>query len=439
MRSWLKVFLITIAAALLLFVSLTGPIDRTPLAEQSNYREMLGLLDKINLSAQPKQRIQAGWKKISITPDHVMPMAGYRIRKRFEGIHDSLYARIMVIHTAQQTVVFISVDLLLFPPALKEKISEKLADNNKPFLYLSATHTHNGIGGWHNTPVGNFALGDFDKQWIDDTSENIADAINEIKSNLQQASLSYWQNDAREYAENRLVQGAPYDGMLRGIRLIRSDSSMANIITFSAHATSLSKVNLELSGDYPAALVDNLSHGGEFAMFMAGMVGSHRLAGIPESEFARVAKAGSLLAEKVKTAIPDASYDSVSIIAKHIPIAFGPSQLRLYKNRKLRDWVFRSVIDPLRGELTYLKLNDIVLIGTPCDFSGELFVNHIQEVANLHNKNVIITSFNGDYTGYITEDSHYDTEKKEEVMTLNWVGPYYGFYFTEMINTLLTK
>ena len=66
-------------------------------------------------------------------------------------------------------------------------------------------------------------------------------------------------------------------------------------------------------------------------------------------------------------------------------------------------------------------------------------VNHIAEVAGQQNKKVIITSFNGDYAGYITEDEHYESIAKEEVMALNWVGPYYGSYFAEMINTLLKK
>jgi hypothetical protein len=131
--------------------------------------------------------------------------------------------------------------------------------------------------------------------------------------------------------------------------------------------------------------------------------------------------------------------DSVTLVSAHIPIEFGSSQLRITKGWKLRDWLFSWLVNPLQGELTYLQLGNIILIGTPCDFSGEIFVNHIAEVAAEQNKKVIITSFNGDYVGYITEDEHYETLEKEEVMALNWVGPYYGNYFTEMINTLLKK
>jgi neutral ceramidase len=440
MRSWTKSLLIISCIVLLIGLSLVGPIDRTPLTEQSFFKEMIAQLDTFRITPSSKHIIQSGWSKVSITPNYVMPMAGYRMRDHYEGIHDSLYARIVVLHIDNQPIYLISVDLLLFPSALKEKLLLQLKQKSKvPFLYLSATHTHNGLGGWHDTAVGNIALGNYNPQWIEFASQNITNAIQTIESDLKESKIGYWQSDAHEYAENRLVKNAPHDGILRGIKLERTDSSTAQLITFSAHATNISKHDKNLSGDYPAALIDSLNSDTQFNLFMAGMVGSHRLAGIHATEYDALAEAGSVLSHKIQQATISNVYDSVSVFARHIAIRFGPSQLRISKNLKLRDWVFRRLVNPLQGELTYLQLNDIVLIGTPCDFSGEVYVNHIAEIAAQQNKEVIITSFNGEYAGYITEDAHYETEKKEEVMTLNWVGPYYGNYFAEMINKLLSK
>jgi hypothetical protein len=368
-------------------------------------------------------------------------MAGYRLRDDFESVHDSLYARILVLNTTDQNIYLISIDLLLFPPILKQKLEDHFYNKKKrPFLYLSATHTHNGIGCWHDSAVGNIVLGDYSERWVEETKVKIIEAIERTESNLLPSLISYWESDAHNYAENRLKPGAPYDGMLRGINLTRSDSSQTHLISFSAHATSISKKSKRLSGDYPAAVVDSLTKATHsFGIFMAGMVGSHRLAGIGKEEFDLVAEAGGLISKKIESASFTNRMDSVQLVTAHIPIQFGPSQLRITKNWKLRDWIFSRLVNPLQGELTYLQINDIILIGTPCDFSGEIFTKHIAEVAEQQNKKVIITSFNGDYVGYITEDEHYETLKKEEVMGLNWVGPYYGDYFIEMINTLLKK
>lgn len=438
----MKRFLVIVTILAGILFTLVSPIDRSPITDQPFYQKMHERLDSFQFEKSAKKTaLSAGWKKVAITPDHPMQMAGYRFRDEFETVHDSLYARIIVLNTGGKSIYLISVDLLLFPPALKQKLIEYFREKGlQPFLYLSATHTHNGIGCWHDSPVGNAVLGSYNEAWVEETTNKITRAIHGIENNLQPASLSYWETDAQEYAENRLKPGAPHDGLLRGIKLIRQDSTTAHLISFSAHATSISKKSRSLSGDYPAAMVDSLMKSTKsFGMFMAGMVGSHRLAGIDAGEFDLVAKAGHVLSEKVRSASVSPKADSITMRAAHIPIQFGPSQLRITKDWKLRNWVFSWLVNPLQGELTYLQLNDIVLIGTPCDFSGEIFVKHIAEVAAQQNKKVIITSFNGDYAGYITEDEHYETLEKEEVMALNWVGPYFGSYFTEMINTLLKK
>lgn len=437
-----KRLLITLSVTGGLMFSLVGPIDRTPLSDQPFYQEMIAQLDSLQFDKSAvKHPLYTGWDKVGITPDYPMPIAGYRVRDEFDAVHDSLFARIMVLNINSKPCYLISVDLLLFPPALKQKLLDHYKKKEmQPFLYLSATHTHNGNGCWHDSLVGNVVLGSYDEWWIEETARKITSAIELIEHQLQPSSIAYWESDAKEYAENRLKPEAPHDGMLRGLKLVRTDSSMAHLITFSAHATNISKKSKSLSGDYPAAVIDSLkAANGSFGMFMAGMVGSHRLAGIPAAEFELVAQTGELLSEKVIAASPSNKTDSVVLTTAHIPIQFGPAQLRIARNWKLRNWIFSWLVNPLQGELTYLQLDDIVLIGTPCDFSGEIFVNHIAEVASSQNKKVIITSFNGDYAGYITEDEHYDALDKEEVMVLNWVGPYYGRYFEEMINTLLKK
>ncbi len=442
MNVWLKRSLITLAVLASILFALFGPLDHTPLAEQPFYQKMYAQLDSLHFDQSGvKTALSAGWKKITITPDHPMQMAGYLIRHNFETVHDSLYARVIVLNTGSKPCYLISLDLMLFPPTLKQKLVEYFEeDNEHPFLYLSATHTHNGLGCWHDSAVGNIVLGSYNEAWVEETAYKIITTIKEIESKMQPASLSFWEADAHEYAENRLKPGAPYDGFLRGLKMTRIDGTTAHLISFSAHATSISKNSKSLSGDYPAALIDSLMKAtNSFGVFMAGMVGSHRLAGISAGEFDLVAKAGEVLSEKIIAAPALLKTDSVTLIAAHIPIQFGPSQLRITKEWKLRNWVFSWLMNPLQGELTYLQLNDIVLIGTPCDFSGEIFVKHIAKVAAQQNKKVIITSFNGDYAGYITEDEHYETLVKEEVMALNWVGPYYGSYFTEMITALIKK
>ncbi len=113
------------------------------------------------------------------------------------------------------------------------------------------------------------------------------------------------------------------------------------------------------------------------------------------------------------------------------------SHMRLTRNIGLRSWVFDKAFGTLEAHFTFLALGDILMVSTPCDYSGEIWANgHIRTPEN---SNVILTSFNGDYVGYITEDAHYDTRSHAEVRTMNWVGPGFGEYTSQVISNSLEK
>ena len=76
-------------------------------------------------------------------------------------------------------------------------------------------------------------------------------------------------------------------------------------------------------------------------------------------------------------------------------------------------------------------------MGTPCDFSGEL-VPDLEKGLAAPEENLIMTSFNGGYIGYITPDKYYNL-KKYETRDMNLFGPYNGAYLSEMITRLLQK
>lgn len=443
MRRWLKRLIILILALGAILLCVIGPIDRTPIEEKTHYTQTLQILDTLSINEYPAtEPLLASWGKTSITPDHVMPMAGYRIRPRFDAVHDSLYARVIHVYNGK-SVYFISLDLLLFPPLIKEKLAARFSkQNDAPILFSGATHTHNGVGGWNKSIGGEVILGDYDSVWVNNVVDKISSLIIKLEHERGPARIGFWQTSAQEFVENRLSANSPTDGVIRGFQVIRNDSSTARLVTFSAHPTTISKSVLQLSGDYPAFLNKSLENKNVFGMFMAGMVGSHRLAGFNESDdfFERAELAGKGLAERVIMSKPIHLADSITIRSTTLPLQFAPSQLRIHKNFKLRNWIFSWMLDPLQGDLQLVEIGNMAFVGTPCDFSGELYVTQqFEEAGKKVGKEVLITSFNGNYVGYITEDVHYDTQHKEEVMAMNWVGPNHGTFYSELINKLIQK
>jgi neutral ceramidase len=437
---FLLYFIITIG---LVVASLIAPINRTPLHEQPFYQSMMRQLDTLHLiNHQAKSALRVGWSKFNITPNYSMPMAGYTPKNKFDSVHDSIYCRLLAIDNGSSQSFIISMDLMLFPPIVKQRLDDYLKQSNKNyFLYLSATHTHSSVGGWDASLVGRFTIGKFHEEWVDAVVKNLIEHIEFSRQNLQPAFISYWQADASEFVQNRLDGNSKTDGKLRGLKIVRQDGSQAILSTFGGHPTSLDLLARTISGDYPNMLIKQLeTNGYDFGMFLAGMVGSHRLIGFDGEQYQKIDSIGKTLANKIKSASQVSLKDSISISTKHVPIQYGYSQLRFAKNWKVRDWAFRSLIEPLKGEITFLQLGNVILLGTPCDFSGELYADaELEGWCNKNNMHLIITSFNGNYNGYITADKHYNQVNEEEVMALNWVGPYFGEYYSKIILSMLEK
>jgi neutral ceramidase len=436
----MKRFLIAAVLILGILFSLIGPINRTPLHERDFYQKMRTSFDTLNPLPSPKGRLKIGWSSFGIIPNYPMPMAGYAPRDHFDSVHDSLYTKLLCISNGFTTSYLISVDLLIFPPRLKELLQTKVKSPTD-FIFLSASHTHSGLGGWDESLLGSVVAGHYDEEWLTAIADSILLNMSKAKQSALHARLSYWETDASEYVSNRLVENGKTDGKLRGLKVTRGDSTKAILFTYSAHPTNINHKAKVLSGDYPNATNKMLQKNGyKFSMFMAGMVGSHRLSNVEGADYELVGNTAKKLSEKIEKSLVTSRQDSATITALSIDLPLGSSQLRILKEFKIRDWLFTAVFGRLKADITYLKIGNTLFLGTSCDFSGELAVaQQFERIASSKGLNLIVTSFNGNYTGYITDDSHYDEVDREEVRIMNWVGPYYGEYYSEIVNLLIQK
>ncbi len=425
---------------LLLLVALTGPIKHTPLTERPHYELMMQSLRDFQPEPFPATgTLKAGWTKVNITPEYSMPLAGYRPRDGFDEVRDSLFVRIIAVNNGSGTAFFITADLLLFPPELRTQVLASIPENS--FVYFGATHTHHGLGGWDSSLAGRWVTGTYHPDWVLSTAEKIKRAMETCQNSLSAVQIIYTESDASEMVENRLDPASIYkDGIIRTVNFVKADGRKAKLMTFSGHPTTLPSRERLVSNDYPGAWAQLESKmDTDFPMFMAGMVGSHRIKGKKEDAFTdnTASKINRLM---MNSAVQD-TISSHYMAWGRLTVAHGPSQLRIMKSWKLRDWVFKWVFDgPLEGEITYLKIGNILFLGTPGDFSGELWSrNEWDRWYALTGKRVVITSFNGYFTGYITHDSHYKNSKKEEVRTMNWVGPEFGAYYALILESLVKK
>ena len=421
------------------------PIDRDPILDEPFYVEMMENAAEFELedNSEDVAPMLVGWSAVNITPSEPELLIGYKPRGPYEQIHDSLFVRSIVIDNGQSEIAIISIDLLLFPPALVDYLEDEFPsiDFNIDNAYFSATHTHTSIGGWLDSFAGQFIAGEFNQERVKWLGDKVIEAIQLARDTKSTASIGFQKIETVGLMEHRLERPSKdIDEALRVIKVNKENGEKGIWISYAAHPSLISKNTLVLSGDYPNVMLQELTAGGfDFAMFSAGMVGSHRPKEYGLFDIPFVEDYGKKLANIIITNLNDNQFDSAASLAiQSLRLSLPKSQMRLTTEIGVRDWIFNQIMGELEAEVKVVQIGDILLLGMPCDFSGELSVNgNFDELASANGHQLMITSFNGDYIGYITDDSRYDTSVKDEVRSLNWVGPHMGEYFTKVVKEII--
>ena len=66
------------------------------------------------------QELRVGAAAESITPPAGIPMAGYYAERGAKGVHDDLYAKVIVLETGGTTAALVALDLMTTPRGLVE-------------------------------------------------------------------------------------------------------------------------------------------------------------------------------------------------------------------------------------------------------------------------------------------------------------------------------
>jgi neutral ceramidase len=428
----------TLIVVIVVFIAVSViPIDHTPPHEQDFYDRMqrhLQALDTVTVS-KPTKGFSAGYAKVNITPTHPTSMAGSGLRRlRYEGVHDSIYVRCVVIGNGARKAAIVSLDMLLVPPEVTNALDAALTGTGFTLknVYLSATHTHSSIGNWGKRLSGYLYSGPYDQELVDGLVSSIVAAIVAAEQSMGSSQLFVGQTPVPDMLYNRVARDrGTLDSMLRVIE-IRRETDTLLIASFTGHATCDASGSLQISRDYPGVFTDIVEQNGyAFAMFMAGAVGSHGCKSATRS-METVNSVGTRLAN-IFLAERDGlqPLQDSSLVMTRTPLELGEPQFKVSKDWRIRPWLFRTVFGTYSPELAALRIGNVMLLGTPCDFSGELMPS-IDSAAEAHGMQAMVTSFNGQYIGYITADQWYDVDHYETRL-MNWYGPGNGAYLTESL------
>lgn len=441
MKKAIRITFYTLAILILLFVVLVQRIDRTPYEETAHYaawQEMATLMDLKSDTGS----IQVSWAEKNITPLTSEPMAGYGNRwgAHFEGVHDSVYVKVIAVRNASTTLYFVAADMLVVPPNITERLATLLMKDGISIeqVHLGTTHTHHSLGGWGKKLTGRLFGGKFNP----DVEERLAKQFHDVIINSQQdfvdAEVLYAQSRNEENIRFRLaVDSGNVDPWIRSVVFRRADGKSAKLLTYAAHPTTLNSRILQISRDFPGIIVDSLEQrDADFALYMAGAVGSMGAQGEGETGFERANNIAMGILDSYETRQSE-PVSHTGLYAGYWEIPLPEPTARISKNLALRPWVFRTFFGDYPSYIKVTKIGHVLMLGMPADFSGEI-MRDLDAYADMRNIELIITSFNGGYIGYITPDRLYD-ENLYETVTMSWNGYQSGGYFTQIAKDIIEK
>ena len=428
---------------LLVIATMITTMDQTPYKQMPYYKQWKSLIGKVNKDTSNTETFKVGWAKVNITPASPTPMAGYGNRRGrpYVSVHDSVYVRAMVIDNGVTQAAIIAADLLIIPPTVTKILQARLTEKEIPFdhVFFGATHTHNSVGGWGTGISGLFFSGKYDQKNVDKIAEAIFQAIVQAKAKLEPAKLAYMESVDKADIQNRLVgEEGDVDPEIRSVGFITDSGKKAILASYGAHSTVIQSKNMVLSRDYPGVLIDSLENGRyNFAMYMAGAVGSMAPVEKGADDFDEMKNQAfgvqqALLASDTVSQSKQAFLQSLTI-----PLPLRDPSPRLTMDIVLRSWAFKKAFGEYPVFVKALRVGNILMVGMPCDFSGEL-VAGLDAYAKTKGLNLMVTSFNGGYIGYITHDKYFDRDKYE-TKTMSWYGPYNGAYLQEVIRDIIDK
>ena len=213
----------------------------------------------------PENNLQAGAAKVIITPQTPIPMSGYGGRNEpFKGVHDDVYARIVVFNDGKNKAAIISAEIVGISNTFWQEVTEAIEKKygiKKEFVFLCAVHNHNGpstnVYNESNTPGVHAYTKELKDKLLATTGMalknmvpvNIGVGKGQCKMNINRRA----QNGKGQISLGRNPYG-PCDQEVGVLRIEdKAGKPVSIIMNWPCHATVLGPKNYMISGDWPGA------------------------------------------------------------------------------------------------------------------------------------------------------------------------------------------
>jgi len=391
---------------------------------------------KINITPPVDQ--EKGVWEIDSVPTLDKPTGHRELRKPvyYQGVHDDLYAKALVLDDGDQKLAMIIADLggttTDFTSRIRDLV-EKRTNILKENILVAATHTHTGPTAYAKRTVDDWP---YDECLSNVYARKVASSAYMANDNLREARFGVGSGYVEGVAANRRDPKGPTDPEVGILRFDESVGSLYSVlINFTCHPTVV-RVTKYISKDFPhyaLRVAEKVKGEDVIAIFTNGAEGNQSTRHTRrETTFREADRLGTMLgAEALKTLEKIETTDEVSLRVSSEMIDFPlrkkfsveeatklwekrVKEFEKYKGQKMSGKARTAMINVLgaehalrlaqsdikevKAEMQAIAINDTILIGIP----GELFVEFGLEIKkNSPFKHTYLIGLANETVGYI--------------------------------------
>ena len=369
--------------------------------------------------SQERGVLRAGAARLDITPaeNAALPLSGYADRTQgFQGIHDHIYARAVVLDDGSTQAAIIACELIAIPNGVWERVSERIShDLSIPTanILLAGEHTH----GAPSLRGGYTEVGPDSAAYTAKIEDAIVAVVRQAQANLQPARVGAATGQASVNI-NR-VELTPARGWWLGynpggpsdktVAVVKFESAagepIAIFANYPVHGVVMGGRNLQLTGDLPGAtsrFVERHFHDKTVVLWTSGAAGDQNpVSRANGSDFTLVEALGQILGEEVVRVADRVRTSPKARIGGVQRVVTCPGRRVEPGPRPRKEYKFTDS-DPVNIRLSLLMIDDVALAGV----SGEVMTmigQRLKRESPLTNT-IMVTHANGS-SGYIPDDA----------------------------------
>lgn len=399
----------------------------------------------ITVACQQKKTVEimlrAGVSAAHINPPIGAFIAGDKQNRMFTSVHDSLFAKAVVLSHGDEQVAIVTLDCigLLYPDVLRirQKAAE-LCGFPESRIIVSSTHTHSGpdvVGIWGS---------DYEHTGVD--SAYMTFLINTAAAQVK-AAFENQQDVIAFTAETTFgepwVQNISLEEIDRSVTILqvrnKEGKAVATLTNFACHPTFMDAKFSEVSSDYVNGYYKQMkSETGAEALFLQGAIGGWVQPEDGEGSFEKAYKRGSELSNAVLVALENASplkSSNISFISKII--AF-PVENEAWKQLSAIGTINREIQDSVQTEVAWFALGEAQFVTHP----GETAPYYGLETKKLMGSGPrFVMGLGNDALGYILKPTFFENKgiPHSEYLTSMSVGKSTGPIMMSHLDSIISK